>query len=134
MQLSDKSKLEVIPGRRARGLNDEVAQPPKRVWGRITCTLIPIGEMGVFLWVGTQLGGCMQKKVFIVDDSQTVRASVRISLEKFGYEVIEAEDGEAEKQTQSAHYAFLQAQRHQVSQGQYHRKPPARNWACREHR
>lgn len=36
----------------------------------------------------------MPKRVFVVDDSQTVRESVRISLEKFGYEIFEAEDGE----------------------------------------
>ena len=40
----------------------------------------------------------MSKKIFIVDDSITVRLTVRSQLEAHGYEIIEAVDGrEAEK-------------------------------------
>ena len=36
----------------------------------------------------------MSKLIFVVDDSNTVRASLKYTLEKNGYEVIAAEDGQ----------------------------------------
>ena len=39
----------------------------------------------------------MPKKIFIVDDSITVLQSIRLELEKHGYEVIEALNGSEAK-------------------------------------
>ncbi|ACL71007.1 response regulator [Halothermothrix orenii] len=36
----------------------------------------------------------MAKKIMVIDDSKTVRASVRYALARHGYEVIMAEDGQ----------------------------------------
>ncbi len=35
----------------------------------------------------------MKKHILVVDDSATLRASVRITLKEFGFETIEAQDG-----------------------------------------